>query len=111
MSFCRTVSARNRMGLANAGKAARPVSQVSPGKQKQGLKLPIDVKVAKEQFSGSADSLSFFAEQAVAGSLGLSKTLGLSSSSSFPYRTRSLIRLIRLRHEQLMAHASTPSIA
>ena len=52
--------------------------------QKQGLKLPLDVKVAKEQFSASQTLLTLLRQQAVAGSLGLSKTLGVSSSPNLP---------------------------
>src|SRR2546430_13776887 len=54
---------------------------ITQEQQKQGLKLPIDVKVAKEQSSAAQTLLTLLREQAVAGSLGLSKTLGLSSSS------------------------------
>jgi multidrug efflux system outer membrane protein len=80
--FVATVSARNRMGLAERRvKLADQSVGITQEQQKQGLKLPIDVKVAKEQFSSAQTLAKLLREQAVAGSLGLSKTLGLSSSS------------------------------
>ncbi len=80
--FVATVSARNRMGLAERRVQLLDQSvNITQEQQKQGLKLPIDVKVAKDQFSAAQTLLKLLREQAVAGSLGLSKTLGLSSSS------------------------------
>src|SRR5439155_8956623 len=80
--FVATVSARNRMGLAERRvKLLDQSVSITQEQQKQGLKLPIDVKVAKEQFSAAQTLLTLLREQAVAGALGLSKTLGLSSSS------------------------------
>ena len=80
--FVATVSARNRMGLAERRVQLLDQSvNITQEQQKQGLKLPIDVKVAKDQFSGAQTLLKLLHEQAVAGSLDLSKTLGLSSSS------------------------------
>ena len=94
--FVTTVSARNRMGLAERRvKLLDQSVSITQEQQKQGLKLPIDVKVAKEQFSAAQTLLKLLREQAVAGSLGLSKTLGLSSSSYLSLSTRSLIHLIR----------------
>jgi multidrug efflux system outer membrane protein len=81
--FVTTVSARNRMGLAeHRVKLLDQSLSVMQEQQKQGLKLPIDVKVAKEQFSGAQTLLTLLRQQAVAGSLGLSKTLGLSSTTN-----------------------------
>src|SRR2546429_5206093 len=80
--FVATVSARNRLGLAERRVHLLDQSvSITQEQQKQGLKLPIDVKVAKEQFSAAQTLLTLLRQQAVAGSLGLSKTLGLSSSS------------------------------
>jgi len=80
--FVATVSARNRMGLAERRVQLLDQSvNITQEQQKQGLKLPIDVKVAKDQFSGAQTLLKLLHEQSVAGSLDLSKTLGLSSSS------------------------------
>src|SRR6266446_7163104 len=81
--FVTTVSARNRMGLAERRvKLLGQSLSITQEQQKQGLKLPIDVKVAREQSSAAKTLLTLLREQAVAGSLGLSKTLGLSSSSN-----------------------------
>src|SRR5215467_14146708 len=86
--FVTTVSARNRMGLAERRvKLADQSVSITLEQQKQGLKLPIDVKVAKEQFSGGQTLLTLLRQQAVAGSLGLSKTLGISSSPNLPLST------------------------
>src|SRR5712691_6783844 len=80
--FVATVSARNRMGLAERRVQLLDQSvNITQEQQKQELKLPIDVKVAKDQFSAAQTLLTLLREQSVAGSLGLSKTLGLSSSS------------------------------
>ena len=80
--FVTTVSARNRMGLAERRVQLSGQSlSITQEQQKQGLKLPVDVKVAKEQASAAQTLLQLLREQAVAGSLGLSKTLGLQSSS------------------------------
>src|SRR6266852_4054899 len=80
--FVATVSARNRTGLVDRRVQLLDQSvNITQEQQKQGLKLPIDVKVAKDQFSAAQTLLKLLHEQAVAGSLDLSKTLGLSSSS------------------------------
>jgi len=79
--FVTTVSARNRMGLAERRvKLLDQSLSVMQEQQKQGLKLPIDVKVAQEQFSSAHTLLTLLRQPAVAGSLGLSKTLGLPST-------------------------------
>ena len=79
--FVTTVSARNRMGLAERRvKLLDQSVSITQEQQKQGLKLPIDVKVVKEEFSAAQTLLRLLREQAAAGSMGLSKTLGLASS-------------------------------
>ena len=81
--FVTTVSARNRMALAERRvKLLDQDVSITQEQQKQGLKLPIDVKVAREQFREAQTLLKLLREQATAGSLALSKTLGLSSSSN-----------------------------
>jgi outer membrane protein TolC len=81
--FVTTVSARNRMALAERRvKLLDQDVSITQEQQKQGLKLPIDVKVAREQFREAQTLLKLLREQARAGSLALSKTLGLSSSSN-----------------------------
>src|SRR5436309_2836608 len=83
--FVTTVSARNRMGLAERRvKLLDQSVSILQEQQKQGLKLPLDVKVAKEQSSAGQTLLTLLRQQAVAGSLGLSKTLGVSSSPNLP---------------------------
>jgi outer membrane protein TolC len=80
--FVTTVSARNRMALAERRvKLLDQDLNITQEQQKQGLKLPIDVKVAKEQFREAQTLLKLLREQATAGSLALSKTLGLWPSS------------------------------
>jgi|GEM_PF-1716667 len=79
--FVTTVSARNRMGLAERRvKLLDQSVSITQEQQKQGLKLPVDVKVVREQFSAAQTLLKLLREQSISGSLGLSKTLGLSSS-------------------------------
>ena len=79
--FVTTVSARNRMGLAERRVELLEQSvNITQEQQEQGLKLPIDAKVVKAQFSAAQTLLKLLREQAVAGSLGLSKTLGLPTS-------------------------------
>jgi outer membrane protein TolC len=81
--FVTTVSARNRMALAERRvKLLDQDVSITQEQQKQGLKLPIDVKVAREQFREAQTLLKLLREQARAGSLALSKTLGLLSSSN-----------------------------
>ena len=83
--FVTTVSARNRMGLAERRvKLLDQSVNIIQEQQKQGLKLPVDVKVAKEQFSAGQTLLTLLRQQAVAGSMGLSKTLGFPLLPTFP---------------------------
>jgi outer membrane protein TolC len=80
--FIATVSARNRMGLAERRVNLLQQSlAITDEQQKQGLKLPIDLKIARDQFSAAQTLMKLLREQATAGSLALSKSLGLSSSS------------------------------
>jgi outer membrane protein TolC len=80
--FITTVSARNRMGLAERRvKLLGQSVDITDEQQKQGLKLPIDLKLAREQFSSAQTLMKLLREQATAGSLALSKSLGLSSPS------------------------------
>ncbi len=80
--FIVTVSARNRMGLAERRvKLLEQSVAITDEQQKQGLKLPIDLKLAKDQYSAAQTLAKLLHEQATAGSLALSKSLGLSSPS------------------------------
>jgi outer membrane protein TolC len=80
--FIATVSARNRIGLAERrAKLLEQSVAMTEEQQKQGLKLPIDLKLARDQFSAAQTLMKLLREQATAGSLALSKSLGLSSPS------------------------------
>jgi outer membrane protein, multidrug efflux system len=80
--FITTVSARNRMGLAaRRVKLLEQSVDMTEEQEKQGLKLPIDLKVAQDQLNGARGLAKLLREQAVAGSLELSRSLGLPSSS------------------------------
>jgi outer membrane protein, multidrug efflux system len=80
--FIATVSARNRMGLAERrAKLLEQSVAMTEEQEKQGLKLPIDLKLARDQFSAAQTLMKLLREQATAGSLALSKSLGLSSPS------------------------------
>src|SRR4030095_16989157 len=80
--FIATVSARNRMGLAERRvKLLEQSVGITEEQQKQGLKLPIDLKLAREQFSTAQTLVRLLREQATSGSLALSRSLGLSSPS------------------------------
>jgi outer membrane protein TolC len=80
--FILTVSARNRAGLVERRVNLLEQSvAITQEQQKQGLKLPIDLKVAKDQLSGAQSLAKLLRQQAVAGSLELSRSLGLLSSS------------------------------
>jgi outer membrane protein TolC len=80
--FIATVSARNRMGLAERRvKLLGQSVDITNEQQKQGLKLPIDLKLAKDQYSAAQTLVKLLREQATAGALSLSKSLGLSSPS------------------------------
>src|SRR5438093_3805884 len=80
--FVLTVSARNRTALSQRRVELLEQSvAITEEQQKQGLKLPIDVKVAKDQLSGAQNLAKLLRQQAVAGSLELSRSLGLPSTS------------------------------
>lgn len=82
-AFITTVSARNRREFAD-----RKVDlwEQSVGlireQQKQGLVLPIDLRVAKEQLQGAQGLAKIIHEQAVAGELEIARALALPSTSS-----------------------------
>ena len=79
--FVATVSARNRLALAERRvKLFDQSVAITEEQLNQNLKLPIDLKVAKEQLSSAQSLLVLLRAQATAGSLGLCKTLGLPSS-------------------------------
>lgn len=79
-AFVTTVSAENR-----AGYAARRVEllqkqvNISQEQVKQGLMLPIDLKLAQSQFSGAQTLAKILRQQAVAGKIELARALGFES--------------------------------
>lgn len=79
-AFITTVSAENR-----AGYAARRVDllqkqvDITQEQVKQGLMLPIDLKLAQSQFSGARTLATILREQAVAGKIELARALGFES--------------------------------
>lgn len=81
-TYVSTVSAVNRAGFA-----ARRVTllekqvAITDEQQKQGLMLPIDLKVAKSQLSGARTLATILRQQAVAGRIGLARDLGYDSES------------------------------
>jgi len=81
-AYITTVSAENR-----AGYAARRVTllekqvAITDEQQKQGLMLPIDLKVAKSQLSGARTLATILRQQAVAGRIELARDLGYESES------------------------------
>jgi outer membrane protein TolC len=80
--YITTVSARNRSSLATRRvKLLEQSAAITEQQEKQGLKLPIDVKVARDQLRGARGLAKLLRQQAVAGSLELSRSLGLPSSA------------------------------
>jgi outer membrane protein len=79
-AFITTVSAENR-----AGYAARRVEllhkqvDITQEQQKQGLMLPIDLKLARSQLSGAQTLATILRQQAVAGNIELARDLGFES--------------------------------
>ncbi len=77
-AFITTVSAQNRAGYAK--RRVRLLSllvNITQEQAKQGLTLPIDLKLAQGQLSGAQTLEIILGEQAAAGSIQLSRSLGL----------------------------------
>lgn len=80
-AFITTVSAVNR-----AGYAARRVQllqkqvDITAEQQKQGLMLPIDLKLARSQLAGAKTLATILRQQAVAGRIELARALGFDSA-------------------------------
>jgi outer membrane protein TolC len=80
--FIATVSAQNRSGLVTRRVELLEQSvAITEEQQKQGLMLPIDLKVAQDQLSGARTLAKILRQQIVAGQLELSRSLGLTSPS------------------------------
>ncbi len=81
-AFITTVSAENRSGFA-ARRVELLDSQVgiTEEQEKQGLTLPIDLKLARSQLSGAQTLSKILRQQAVAGKIEMARALGLDSPS------------------------------
>ncbi len=81
-SYITTVSAMNRTSYAERRvKLLESMVSITQEQQRQGLSLPIDLKVAKSQLEGARSLSKILREQAVAGSIELSRALGMDSPS------------------------------
>ncbi len=79
-AYITTVSAENRAGYAERRvNLLREQVNITEEQQKQGLTLPIDLKLAKSQLSGSETLSKILRQQAVAGKIELSRALGFES--------------------------------
>ena len=79
-AYITTVSAMNRAGYAE--RRVHLLDQlvgITQEQQRQGLTLPIDLKLAQGQLSGARSLSKILREQAVAGSIELSRALGMES--------------------------------
>ena len=79
-AFISTVSAENRAGYAERRvKLLGQQVDITQEQQKQGLMLPIDLKLARTQLSGAQTLSKILRQQAVAGKIELSRALGFES--------------------------------
>lgn len=81
-AFLAVVSAQNRMApIERRVSLLEQSAGITKEEQGKGLLLPIDVKLANEQLNGARSLSKIIHQQAVAGSLELTRSLGLASSS------------------------------
>ena len=79
-AFISTVSAENRAGYAERRvKLLQQQVDITQEQQKQGLTLPIDLKLAQSQLSGAETLSKILRQQAVAGKIELARSLGFDS--------------------------------
>ncbi len=79
-AFITTVSAENRAGYAERRvKLLQQQVNITQEQQKQGLTLPIDLKLAQSQLSGAETLSKILRQQAVAGKIQLARSLGFDS--------------------------------
>jgi outer membrane protein TolC len=79
-SYITTVSATNRAGYAaRRVKLLEEQVNITQEQQKQGLSLPIDLKLAQSQLSGARTLSKILRQQAVAGRIQLARALGFDS--------------------------------
>ncbi len=79
-AFITTVSAENRAGYAERRvKLLNQQVDITQEQQKQGLMLPIDLKLARSQLSKAKTLSTILRQQAVAGKIELSRAVGFES--------------------------------
>jgi len=83
-AFVTTVAAQNRAGFTTrrVSLLEETLNNVEQ-QQKQGLKLPIDVNVTRDQLGGARSLVRVIQEQAVAGKLEIAQLLGFSTGAGF----------------------------
>ncbi len=81
IAYISTVAAINRSGYAERRvNLLRREVNITEEQQKQGLSLPIDLKLARSQLSGAETLSKILRQQAVAGRIDLAKALGFDSA-------------------------------
>jgi outer membrane protein TolC len=81
-AFISTVSAENRAGYAERRvNLLQKQVNITEEQQKQGLTLPIDLKLARSQLSGAQTLSTILRQQAVAGKIELARALGFDSAN------------------------------
>ncbi len=79
-TYITTVSAENRAGYAERRvKLLEQQVDITQEQQKQGLTLPIDLKLARSQLSGARTLATILRQQAVAGRIEMARLLGFNS--------------------------------
>ena len=80
IGYITTVAAMNRSGYAERRvNLLQKQVNITEEQQKQGLSLPIDLKLARSQFGGAQTLAKILRQQAVAGRIDLAKALGFDS--------------------------------
>ena len=81
-AYISTVSALNRASYAERRvKLLEQQVDITEEQQKQGLTLPIDLKLARSQLSGARTLSTILRQQAVAGRIEMARALGFNSAS------------------------------
>ena len=99
-AFITTVSAENRAGYAERRvKLLQQQVDITREQQKQGLTLPIDLKLAQSQLTGAETLSKILRQQAVAGKIELARALGFDSPGELqPFqRTSAAARAAKCR--------------
>jgi outer membrane protein TolC len=118
-AFIATVSAQNREGfVAHRVSLLEQSVAITQEQQKQGLALPIDLKLAKDQLDGAQSLSKLIHQQVAAGRTELAKALALPSASSLrlsstlpeppePPRTEQLLNGPLRNHPSLQMQRAT----